>query len=99
MSKAVLITAANNGIGLGLAKALSARGSLVAGLDLSTENLAGITSYVCDVTDPDRTRAVVDQIAAEWGRIGVLVNNACLAVYASFESKSIADTRREFGVN
>jgi len=95
----VIVTGANNGIGLGLTKALAARGSRVAGLDLSVENLAGLNSFVCDVTDPRQVETVVASVIQTWGRIDILVNNACLAFYSPFEEKSIADTRREFEVN
>lgn len=97
--KVVVITGANHGIGLGLAKELHRIGSRVAGLDLTTDYLDGIRNYVCDVTDPAQTKMAVELILAEWGRIDVLVNNACLAVFASFEEKGLEMTRQEFEVN
>lgn len=95
----VIITGANSGIGLGLARALHARGARVAGLDLSTENLPDIRSFVCDVTDPRRVHDVTDHIIEEWGGIDILVNNACLAIFSDFESRSDEETRRELEVN
>ncbi|OFW63315.1 MAG: short-chain dehydrogenase [Actinobacteria bacterium RBG_13_63_9] len=95
----VILTGANNGIGLGLAKALAAHGFRLACLDLSGENLSGLRFFMCDVADPAQVEAAVIAVVAEWGRVDILVNNACLAIFAPFEEKSIADTRREFEVN
>jgi NAD(P)-dependent dehydrogenase (short-subunit alcohol dehydrogenase family) len=95
----VVITGANSGIGLALAGALQAVGCRVAGLDLSGENLTGIKFLQCDVTDRAQVEASVAAILAEWGRIDILVNNACLALFAPFEGKSVEDTKREFAVN
>lgn len=98
-SRVVIITGANNGIGLGLAKALDARGDYVACFDLSSENLTGLKFFKCDVTDPAQVKASVEEVITEWGQIDILVNNACLAIFSLFEEKSLEDTRREFEVN
>lgn len=95
----VVITGANNGLGLGLFRALTGSGKRVVGLDLSVENLPADGAFVCDVTDSERVRATVECIIDRWGRIDILVNNACLAVFAPFEDKTLSDTRREFEVN
>ena len=95
----VVITGANDGIGLALARSLQSGGFRVACIDLSGENLAGIKFLQCDVTQRAQVDAAVAAILAEWDQIDILVNNACLAICAPFEAKSIADTRREFEVN
>lgn len=95
----VVITGANSGIGLALARSLQSPGFRVAALDLSGENLAGIKFLACDVTDRAQVQASVADILAAWGQIDILVNNACLALFAPFEAKSVEDTRREFEVN
>ena len=97
--RVVIITGANNGIGLGLAKALSAGGDHVACFDLSGENLADLKFIKCDVSDQAQVEASVADVIAEWGRIDILVNNACVAIFSPFEEKQLADTRREFEVN
>lgn len=98
-SDVVVITGANNGIGLGLARALAADGCRVACLDLSGENLSDLWFLLCDVTDHAQVEAAITAIIARWGQIDVLVNNACVAVLAPFEEKALAATRREFEVN
>lgn len=92
--KVVVITGANNGIGLGLFRALAERDWQVAGLDLSVENLPAERSFVCDVTDLGRVERVIEQIVEKLGRIDVLVNNACVAVFSPFEEKSLAESWR-----
>lgn len=106
--KVVVITGADNGIGLGMVRSLLSSGKyLVAALDLSDAGLSRLYAkytgclriHLCDVTDEDAVREAVENTAAEWGRIDILVNNACLAVFGRFEDKSLSDTRREFEVN
>jgi len=95
----IIITGANNGIGLGLVRALDSHGHHVAALDLSTENLNGIDSFVCDVADPEQVKSTIRQIIEKWGRVDVLVNNACLALFSPFEEKTPGELRRELEVN
>jgi NAD(P)-dependent dehydrogenase (short-subunit alcohol dehydrogenase family) len=102
MNRRILITGANNGIGLAMTKALIAMGDRVAALDLSMENLPqnpDLLAFVCDVTDPQRVQAVVDDVLQKWGVIDILVNNACLALFTRFEERTLDDIRREFEVN
>ena len=83
------ITGASYGIGFNIAKAFVAAGAnmiifndineaaLQRGLDNYKE--AGITNvkgYVCDVTDENGVKALVEKIHQEVGQIDILVNNA-----------------------
>ncbi len=103
----VIITGANNGIGFHMAAPLPEEGYRVAGLDLSGKNLATLQDTYpdhllfcrCDVTDEVQVGAAVDAIVQKWGRIDVLVNNACLCIFSPFEEKSLEQTRQEFEVN
>lgn len=103
----ILITGANNGIGFHMTASLLEMGYNVAGLDLSGENLASLQEGYpdrllfcrCDVTDEAQVRAAVEAVVRKWGRIDVLVNNACLAIFKLFEEKTLEETRREFEVN
>lgn len=102
-SRTILITGANNGIGLAITRALLERGDRVAAIDLSLENIGqphpNLLPFTCDVTDPLRIQAVVDEIVNQWGGVDILINNACLALFTPFEERTINDIRREFEVN
>ncbi|QHC36725.1 SDR family NAD(P)-dependent oxidoreductase [Komagataeibacter xylinus] len=85
--KVTLVTGAAGNIGLATAQRLAAVGSAIALLDLAGEKLdeavrtvaaAGVTArgYGCDVTDAAGVQAVVDQVAADFGQIDFLFNNA-----------------------
>lgn len=90
-----------------MARTLLEDGFRVAGFDLSGENLSRLSdtgsdrlrSIQCDVADAAQVNASVESVAAEWGTIDILVNNACLAIFAPFEQKTLEDTQREFEVN
>lgn len=107
MKNVVIVTGANNGIGFFMTKTLLGDGYCVAALDITDENLAPLQSifserllvFNCDVTDSARVKDTISSIAEKWGQIDVLVNNACLAIFKSFEHRSIEETRREFEVN
>ena len=108
MSKNVIVvTGANNGIGLSMTRTLIAEGYYVAALDISDENLIPLKASCperlivldCDVTDAVRVNDAISSILAAWGHIDVLVNNACLAIFKPFEQKPLEETRREFEGN
>jgi len=106
--KSVIVTGADNGIGLAMTRELLSSGRyLVGALDLSDDSLSVLQKdcperlriCICDVTDGDAVGAAVESLASEWGRIDILLNNACLAVFGRFEEKAVNDSRREFEVN
>jgi 3-oxoacyl-[acyl-carrier protein] reductase len=82
-----LVTGASRGIGRAIALELGAQGAIVVGTATSAAGAAGITSAlaqagisgrgaVLDVTDGAGCEALVNAIAAEFGAVSVLVNNA-----------------------
>lgn len=85
--KTVIVTGAAGGLGQAIVAHCLDAGARVALLDRDADllaqchpTLATVQSRVlalsCDVTDADTTRAAVDQVAAHWGAIDALVNNA-----------------------
>jgi NAD(P)-dependent dehydrogenase (short-subunit alcohol dehydrogenase family) len=89
MMKTVLITGASRGIGRGLSAAFARAGYAVAINCLREEaqaqaaaeeaRAAGAPAALvlpCDVRDSLKVRQMIDRVAAEWGRVDVLVNNA-----------------------
>ena len=94
-----LVTGGGTGIGFGIAELLGALGMHVVLASRKAEHLeraaetiraAGGRASVAtlDVRDPERVRAVVEQVASEQGRIDLLVNNAAGNFYAPSESLS-----------
>lgn len=103
----VIITGANHGIGFHMAASLLKERYRVAAIDLSGENLTELQDTYphhllfcsCDVTCDTDVKSSIDRILQDWGSIDILVNNACEAIFSSFEEKNIEQTKREFEVN
>ncbi|RAG80865.1 beta-ketoacyl-ACP reductase [Streptacidiphilus pinicola] len=85
--RVAVVTGAAQGIGAATAQRLAEEGASVAVVDLTAERaqatVDAITAkggtargYGCDVTDYDAVEAVFAQIAADFGTIHILVNNA-----------------------
>ncbi|MEU1439014.1 3-oxoacyl-ACP reductase FabG [Streptomyces sp. NPDC005786] len=76
MSRSVLVTGGNRGIGLATARALAAEGHKVAITHHSSEPPPGFFAVRCDVTDPEQVRAAVEEVSIQQGAVEVLVSNA-----------------------
>lgn len=85
--RVALVTGATRGIGQAIAQALGAQGHTVIGTATSDEGAAKISAdlaaaglqgegRVLQVNDPAACDALLDDIAAKFGGIGILVNNA-----------------------
>jgi len=84
-----IVTGGRKGIGRGIARVLAREGARVViasrdgeGLRRTAHELsasgADVTPVAMDITDRPAVRAAVDEVAARFGRIDVLVNNAGL---------------------
>ena len=58
-----------------------------------------LLNYICDVRKDDEVKKRIDDILDKWGKIDVLVNNAALAIFKTFDEKTIKETMDEFEVN
>ncbi len=85
--KVAYITAASDGIGLGIARAASLAGMKVvigyrneerlkAALPLFKPGNAGVLPIKHDVTDRDAWKALVEQVKSQYGKLHLVVNNA-----------------------
>ena len=76
MSRSVLVTGGNRGIGKAIAEAFVANGDQVAVTYRSGEPPEGVLGVKCDVTDPASVDAAFAEIEAAHGPVEVLVANA-----------------------
>ena len=76
MSRSVLVTGGNRGIGRAIAEAFVASGDKVAVTVRSGEPPGGALGVRCDVTDPDSVEAAFQQVEEAHGPVEVLVANA-----------------------
>ena len=94
-----LITGGATGIGFGIAELLGSLGAHVVVASRKQEHLdkaasalrdkgARVTVAAVDVREPDRVKAMVEQVHKETGRIDILVNNAAGNFYAPSETIS-----------
>ena len=75
-SRSVLVTGGNRGIGLAIARTLSAEGHRVAVTHRGSGAPEGLLGVRCDVTDADAVDAAFTTVEAAQGPVEVLVSNA-----------------------
>jgi 3-oxoacyl-[acyl-carrier protein] reductase len=76
VSRSVLVTGGNRGIGLAIAQAFAAQGDKVAVTHRGTGVPDGLYPVRCDVTDSGQVAAAFDEITRVQGPVEVLVSNA-----------------------
>jgi 3-oxoacyl-[acyl-carrier protein] reductase len=76
LSRSVLVTGGNRGIGLAIARAFADAGDKVAITYRSGEPPAGFLAVKCDITDPEQVDQAYKEIESEHGPVEVLVANA-----------------------
>ncbi|MEU6402017.1 3-oxoacyl-[acyl-carrier-protein] reductase [Streptomyces sp. NPDC046985] len=76
MSRSVLVTGGNRGIGLAIARAFADAGDQVAITYRSGEPPAGFLAVKCDITDLEQVEQAYKEIEAEHGPVEILVANA-----------------------
>jgi NAD(P)-dependent dehydrogenase (short-subunit alcohol dehydrogenase family) len=106
----VLVTGANKGLGREVARQLASRGSFVylgsrdlargreSADDLRRIGLA-VSEIALDVTDDGSVARAAERIAAERGRLDVLVNNAGIHIGAPALEIDVADMRATYETN
>ena len=104
----VVITGAGSGIGRALAGEFAARGAQLA---LADVNAAGLKetlgqlgdvkakSYLVDVADPKAVEAFARDVRLDFGRASILINNAGVALFGTFEELTLAEFDWLFRVN
>ncbi|HXA62965.1 MAG TPA: beta-ketoacyl-ACP reductase [Streptosporangiaceae bacterium] len=98
MSRSVLVTGGNRGIGLAIARELAAAGDKVAVTYRSGEPPEGLFGVKCDVTSWEDVDAAFAKIEAEQGPVEVVIANAgvtkdtLLALMSEDAFSSVVDT-------
>src|SRR5262245_19093223 len=109
-NRVAVVTGAGSGIGRATSLELAQAGCELALVDLKPEPLAETsaaierlgrraTEHVVDVSDKAQMHALVNEITREHGAVHVLVNNAGVAVTATFEEHSLEDFEWVIGIN
>ncbi len=98
MSRSVLVTGGNRGIGLAIARRLAAGGDQVTVTSRSGEQVDGLTVVPCDVRDPVAVDEAFAAVEATQGPVEVLVANAgitrdqLLALMSEDDFAAVLDT-------
>jgi 3-oxoacyl-[acyl-carrier protein] reductase len=99
----VLVTGAASGMGLATARLFADEGAHVAVTDLSAQDVQAVAEeitaaggtaggWAMDVTDPAGVERVVGEVAARWGRLDVVVNNAGAARATKIDGEQFEET-------
>jgi 3-oxoacyl-[acyl-carrier protein] reductase len=92
----VLVTGAASGMGRATARVFGDEGANVAVTDISADGIAAVSdaitsgggsahAWTLDVADPDRIRTVVSDVAAHFGGLDIIVNNAGISVSTAID--------------
>jgi 3-oxoacyl-[acyl-carrier protein] reductase len=98
MTRSVLVTGGNRGIGLAIARRLAAGGDAVTVTSRSGDPVDGLTAVACDVRDPAAVDAAFKAAEAAQGPVEVLVANAgvtrdqLLALMSEDDFSTVIDT-------
>lgn len=104
-----IITGGSDGIGLATAKLLAARGAAVVICARRPDKLEAARAEIAtvgkvearqlDVSDAEAFTALVEDVAARYGRLDMMVNNAMSVHYAPIAHLRLDHWRKDFAVN
>jgi NAD(P)-dependent dehydrogenase (short-subunit alcohol dehydrogenase family) len=108
--KVALVTGAASGIGKSCALRMAEEGALVVATDIDTQlgedcvkdiaRKGGKAHFLRhDVADEDNWISAIAETKARFGRLDILVNNAGIAIAGPITDLSLADWKRQMGIN
>jgi NAD(P)-dependent dehydrogenase (short-subunit alcohol dehydrogenase family) len=106
--KIALVTGGARGIGLAIAKALSAQGAIPVIADINEQGARdALTALACaeglalgvNVADEASVTAMADAIVARYGRLDILVNNAGIGGNTPFLDIALEEWNRTIAIN
>ncbi|MBN9145057.1 MAG: short-chain dehydrogenase [Novosphingobium sp. 63-713] len=106
--RTAFVTGGANGVGLGLVRALLARGCRVAIADIREESIAlalatldnaEVMGVQVDVSSREGMAAAADEVEARFGPVSLLFNNAGINLFQTIEDSSWSDWDWVMGVN
>ena len=103
--KVALVTGAARGIGLATTKLFLEEGWRVAMIDRDGPELEkaaaleGVLPVLCDISQADQVEAMAARVAADFGRLDALVNNAGVAEFGPIDESDFAMWRRVMETN
>ena len=106
--KIFLITGGAGGIGSHLAREFAGKGSTIVLLDLNQSKLDSVLKTLqgdghrgiaLDLTDRSAIHSAINEIAAHYGRVDVLIPNAAITTTERFDTRSIESIEYELDIN
>ena len=106
-----IVSGGTRGIGRAIAKSLAGAGVKVAITARNEKEIAGavaklndigggkVAGHVCDVRDYEQVKSAFANIAADFGGVDILINNAGIGIFAPVESMSVEDFRAVLETN
>lgn len=100
-----VVTGGASGIGRGIAEALRDAGAVVVIADVEQQALdraaaeLGVRGILVDVSDAASVQALADAVVAEYGSVGIVVNNAGVGPAGRIEDLTLDDWQWVLGVN
>jgi 2-keto-3-deoxy-L-fuconate dehydrogenase len=95
-----VVTGGASGIGAATAQELKNRGARVAIIDRTISDLVdGIYAATADITNDDEVRAAIAEIAAAYGGIDILINNAGIGAAGDVSENDDSEWHRDYAGN
>ena len=98
-NRVVIVTGSNRGNGLAIAEGLSNVGAKVVRIDLAFDNNLNTEDISFDLTNQTEIKSLLEGIAAKYGRIDGLVNNAGISIPSSSPYSDLSIYEKTLAVN